>query len=769
MLSHLKRAVLKSAIIKSFKLKPKQTSIAYKTGHKLIQTNVYIVQNLSEAYCLNIKNNIDSNKFFIPSGIPQDKIYLSYGGDAGKGLFVASISSLTREHPNSEANSVPVICFEKPAIMHHNKSSHYIQLHSIMPRPMMNVVTISDGKSLKSYVCLLCLDYWGQRELNKDLPVCIRSHPNLLTSKKDFFLQTAQAHNSKSKLLIISVENIIDFDDDTDFDLFCRTRPIQDESDRHISINSKCISAEFDGIIGVERQNFIICILRISGCQCADTNIYRFAVYGRGLFHPKIPINNTNIDRDIDRYFIFFQQPTTLSKQQQYIQSIYSSPNELSIAWTAFKVNFFVVGDFDYICKITGHRGSSTKYPSPICLIDKSDIRSKRNCERSVQKECVHRTQRSMADDLMEWSRSTELPLSHGVAEPSLVPSFFWCVGLPTFHITEGIMAKQQAALLHGMQKILKVTEASTDKVNKLWEWQEEKMKLLQWIEEGKQFVCILENSSIEKKDYAPLQHEHVKERLGEIDLQIEKLVESLDSNNKFKQIYKFMDDHGMIQKDYRPGSLKGSVVRKNLAHFDILCDQIESSIDQELGKNYRALMSHFSFIYDMISKHGDKAHNTQRKNEKKQKVYGQKLTLEQQQTLRSSIEEYIPMFYSFLWNYGEKAAKVNEINSGIKIHNFEHIMDYIQLFDGMRPSYFNEERIEKMVQFVAKTLYPYHHFFGAKRLRCALRACNMKSLFHALFLSDFVIGDDVEEFLNGEDEVEAEYDDVDDFLCEDE
>ena len=57
-----------------------------------------------------------------------------------------------------------------------------------------------------------------------------------------------------------------------------------------------------------------------------------------------------------------------------------------------------------------------------------------------------------------------------------------------------------------------------------------------------------------------------------------------------------------------------------------------------------------------------------------------------------------------------------------------------MRYFGNVRLSYFNEERVEAMVQFVASVIVSYRHFHGVKRLKYSMQKANLRALINVFY-----------------------------------
>ena len=162
----LKQAALSSAKVVQLSLEGPLKSTEFDTNtkeRKHFDTNIYYVESLAEAASLNVLNNINGHKWYIPDGLPEDAISINLGGDAGKGVFQLSVSTLTRKQPNSPLNSVVVAMYEKPAVDTYNNIKdvlHLIgrdQVRALMSRGMFNFVFSSTNNKVTAHVSLLIL------------------------------------------------------------------------------------------------------------------------------------------------------------------------------------------------------------------------------------------------------------------------------------------------------------------------------------------------------------------------------------------------------------------------------------------------------------------------------------------------------------------------------------------------------------------------------------------------------------------------------------
>eukprot|EP01084_Bolivina_argentea_P032654 60447_1 len=222
-----------------------------------------------------------------------------------------------------------------------------------------------------------------------------------------------------------------------------------------------------------------------------------------------------------------------------------------------------------------------------------------------------------------------------------------------------------------------------------------------------------------------------IEEQLLELDEQIQKQLTKISDENTLKIIRTFMEETKMIQHNFRPRSMKGHTVQRNMDHYYQLCDLISKHVDHDLAERYLDVMEHWEYIYNRTTKSGDVEKNKKRKKQKMKKIYGDRISEEEKNTLKSKIDEFIPLFYGFLDDYGPVAARRDkgQIAPGLKIHNITHVPDMIGASNDMRLGRANDERTEHVVQAVDEAFRPYHHFYGKKRLLCAMRRLNMMSL----------------------------------------
>ena len=116
--------------------------------------------------------------------------------------------------------------------------------------------------------------------------------------------------------------------------------------------------------------------------------------------------------------------------------------------------------------------------------------------------------------------------------------------------------------------------------------------------------------------------------------------------------------------------------------------------------------------------------------------LYEQKITQLDVERFEKQRRHYIAAYYKLVDKYGTTSKEYRDkglLASGIKGHYLGHISHSIQAHNGQRPSRRNDERPEKVVQMVGKTLRPYKHFRGKKRVECIMQKCNLKSLSHVM------------------------------------
>lgn len=201
------------------------------------------------------------------------------------------------------------------------------------------------------------------------------------------------------------------------------------------------------------------------------------------------------------------------------------------------------------------------------------------------------------------------------------------------------------------------------------------------------------------------------------LESRIKTLMQDLEPHSVYKQFHDFLEENKLKQKDYRAGSVKGVTVKYNIKLYKELAKILES-VDDELAASWEDTMRRFESIHAKITQHGAAF------TEKELKV------------LQREIKEFIATYCQFVDDFGpdSDSKERGELCVGIKMHYLLHVVDYIRLDGGLRPSFLNEERIEHMVQSCSKTLRPYRHLRGAKRLFCAMRQLNLRALFHAFY-----------------------------------
>ena len=705
-------------------------------------TQVYYVESLSEALSLSVLNNIKSGSFKVPKGVPDDSIPVNFGGDAGKGITQFSVSTLTREHPNSSLNSVIVALYEKPALdTYHNLKQivnlfGHSQFESLMSRGMFNIVFSRSDDKIRAHVSLLLLDKWGQNRANHSATNDPRHKASIAETppsdplsklKWEFDMRTSQAHYDEHDSLSlidsseVSSAQLTSIDD---WQSFCEF----DSSERRILISNRSFLT-FDGVVGIVHNDQIVCNLRIQYVS-HQGQLLIFSVLGRALFYPAIPIQNMQNVRCADGL-----KPVPLGSDalfschpQSDVQSFTSDDSPTELLWISKRATTTISGDLDFLCKLWGHNGSNCGSPCCLCHADRRKILSEENKDNSLDTDIEYRCNQSVLADANEYQKSHSLPKSRGVGHPPLIPVFAWCFALCTLHMMEGIFSRLQQSLFHALREKVNPDDAESNCLKEIHTLQLKQRKVQRKISEYHDLERLIDTGyDAEQLELSTSMDEFAAlEELKSIAKQIKVLREGAAMQGEYKAVFDFMEEKSLIQHDYRPNSVKGCIVKRNIAFYVAVSEKIEDNIDEDLGREWKECMEKFALIHSFINKHrGDN-----------KAEYGLKISASELSKLKEAIHSFIPMYYQFVADYDEitPCRDKGELKAGVKVHYLWHVMDYIALHGGMRPSFYNEERVENMVQFGSKTLRPYHHFFGAKRLWCAMRQANLRALMHVFF-----------------------------------
>eukprot|EP01084_Bolivina_argentea_P018930 35218_1 len=498
----LKERDLTTSIILQLLLDRSKRSKEYKAGNRTVLSNVYVVQDITEAVCLSIKNNIDLNIHETPASLANDTIYWKWHGDEGKGLFHISVTPLTLKHPNSTRNSVPIVCWRKPAKATYDSLAQVIDteiMTALMNRPKINIITLTNGPQIKSYLSMLVLDTWGQSRLNvlkeqqhmMQIPT-IEPENDILKAKYHFDRANNAAHYHSEKLQIISTQSFPNVSNDKDWDKLCAFKKIDDETDRYICIQSGILSANFSNWIALENDGYIIGGLRVrltnKEAMEAGLDMEQLEIFGRGRFYPKVPMKNIgNLIYENDKVFIEYGDENILHSNQSVTPT-----KELKIRWTSRKSSINLTGDLEFICMVLGHNGSVCKFPSFLCDINMDVIHSKENCKESIQNNCEYRTNQSFWKNWVNFDRNKNLKQSNGVGKKPLVPFYPWCFSPPTLHLMQGPVANILLCLDNGLGIKLQ-KEKEQKQLNRIAELQTKKINLTQQIIKYNQTETMLE------------------------------------------------------------------------------------------------------------------------------------------------------------------------------------------------------------------------------------------------------------------------------------
>eukprot|EP01084_Bolivina_argentea_P278999 476903_1 len=731
---------LKSQDVVQVELERSHNSEAYKRGNHTILTNVFVVECLDEALCLNVKNNIDGGKYCLLDGFEQDTWWWAWGGDSGKGKTSISLATFTREHPNSKDNSVVIVCYEAPAVESYNNLKHFIpyeQTNATMNGAMWIAIVVSDGQNITSHIGLLRLDYWGQQELNvlqeaKHVNSIPEQAPTngISALEYEYYKHNARAHYETGALRIISVDDLCNITSNYDWFVYCKYRDSKTSQTNYLMLNDGVLPKLWSGIVAIKDGKYIQCILRLR--MITDN---KAAVYGRGKLYSEAPVNDvSNFLLEENKSYIargtddMFQQPNG------------SVNSELKMFWTSKKCMGRLCGDKKYLSMVIGHSIHSN-FPSLWCDVEKCQLRSGDNQDGSVQSKCNYRSMKSMMNDYNTFEKTKSLKKSHGIKCVGLIRYCPWNMAPPTYHDCEGIFFKIQAATDNGVRTKLGIEIENKDEgFDKLVALKDKKIELEHSLTDYNHTKMVLDTTygceDIEME--VSMCTMNVQENINNINEKIEQMKDNISPHETYNIIKDYQNQERLIQYNYKSGSVKGIIIKNNIKCYHTFGDLIANTVYQQLGEDYVSLMDDFSHIYSKISCAGNMELNQQRKKEKRQLIYGDKMSQEEQNTLKKTIESFIPKYYKYLNDWGIEAKAHGEINAGLKIHDFIHIPDMIQAFGGKRLAYGNDERDESVVQKVGKAFQEYIHFHGRKRIIGAMRKCNLKTLKHVFCSKEF-------------------------------
>eukprot|EP01084_Bolivina_argentea_P018931 35219_1 len=726
----------------------------YRAGNRTVESNVYIVKDITEAVCLSIKKNIDLNIHEIPASFPQDKINWKFHGDEGGGLTHLSVTPLTRKYPNSTQNSTVVVCWRKPAVLTYDNLAQVIDteiMTALMNRPKINIITLTNGAQIKSHISFLVLDTWGQSRLNilqeeqhmNNRPT-IEPNNTILKLKYYFDRENNAAHYHTGNLQIVSTKSFLNVSLDKDWDLFCTFKKKDDSDDRYICISKDVLPNNFSNWIAIENDGYIIGGLRVrisnKETMEAGEELEQLEIFGRGRFYPKVPLKNIDnlIFKNDDTFYIQYGNDEILHCNEQATPT-----KKLKIHWTSKDSAINLTGDLDFLCKMIGHNGSACTYPSLLCDILMASIHSKENCKQSIQKGCEYRTFKSVMENWCNFQKNKNLKLSHGIGKQPLVPLYVWCFSDPTLHLMEGPMAVILLCFDSGLKLQLNLNKEEKQLKN-IANLQEDKMKLVKQLLQHEQTEKMLDYGydTFDIEMSTGINIEKITLKIGEIEDEIQKQTDLLQPNNPYRLIHEFRMKNKMCEHNYMPKSVKGITIKNNLKHYDTL-SELTLPLDKELALHYNDMMSHFEVIYDMVCRQGDRIVNERRKKNKLPKLYGEKLSEDDVKNFETSIEEFIPLYYSFIDKFGPKSNENNDsIASGVKVHYFEHLPAKIRSKNNTRIAFFNEEITEHQVQQGKRIFGDYSHMYGKRQMKCGMRAWNMHSLCDVLceppWITDF-------------------------------
>ena len=191
---------------------------------------------------------------------------------------------------------------------------------------------------------------------------------------------------------------------------------------------------------------------------------------------------------------------------------------------------------------------------------------------------------------------------------------------------------------------------------------------------------------------------------------------------HEHKKVLSFMDNHRMIQHEYRKGSITGAVIKAIFKNMYSLAWLLHECIDEELAEDLLGVLEPLKIVWRFCCL-----------TEQNKEGCSAKVTPPQMDLLKSSIQTVKQRFYSFIKVHGvppkARVASKQQLNVGFKIHLLDHIPDKIAADNGLRPVYLNEENTEHMVQKLAKADHSYRTFHGEQRLNGTSRSLQLQSL----------------------------------------
>ena len=751
---------LKMADLQSAKVIKLPLELTGSTQEKVVTKDfpIYYVGQLTEAYNMNLLENINSGKFCIPDGMCDDYITLHWGGDLGKGHTQCSISTATRKHNNSVKNSVVTALWENPASDSYRNLSKIFglvgkeQFGAIASRPMINFIVTNQKKSKPLvHVSMMTLNTFGRKLLSETLDTyqahqewkrsAPPPHDNMLSKMKhEFLLETPQAHYSVNKNLnvlssdwllsdVLSNAKIMDWRSFCNFDSSGKERLLW------LSTEAQSILGDdFDGIISVKHKDFIVCQLRVRTYHDGVKLPNCVWFLGGDMIYPYVDLRKVSNPTNSITYLDSKEDSFKLLKQQ-YLPYFHDKTEYKLFCWFSMPAQLKVCGDLAFLSKLLGHGGQSCKYPCYLCTVTSDMIKSVDNAENPDFGVWKLRNNCSVFNNFAKKEyQEAKLTETCGIKYLPLLPIYPWMIELSGFHIFEGLMARLQAAKMFFLESQTELSKDDEEIVDQIAILKTKRLNLLNNIEDLSSF-----EKSVAFKEYGTedvdcdldldVAKPHWLREARKIQVKLHELYRRIAPNTALRKVIEWEDDHKLIQHEYRPGSVNGAVLKANIKHYVGLAAIIRTEFDSiggtHLGDDWESIMADYEKLHGFICK------------------IGSRLSDEQMKELKECNDRFNGKYYRFLIKYGEppKGANAeNTVNCGIKIHFLKHLMESIECNDNTRSAYTNEERVEAMVQFMHRLIAPYLHFFGERRMWAVSRRANVSQLLNVWYEDNWIV-----------------------------